>query len=134
MASPLTALLKREAFSWSEDADRAFLDLKRALATAPLLQLPDFSKQFIIDCVMLRAAALVPFCIKVMVLWLSLVGQWPLSMPNCPLTSENSLAWSKPSSTGGHMCGVGRLLFGPTIGVSNSYWTSASLLSRSILR
>jgi hypothetical protein len=47
---PLTALLKRDAFSWSSDADRAFQDLKKALITAPLLQLPDFDKKFIIEC------------------------------------------------------------------------------------
>jgi len=50
VAGPLTALLKREAFSWSDEAERAFLDLKRALVTAPLLQLPNFSRQFVIDC------------------------------------------------------------------------------------
>ena len=48
VASPLTALLK-EAFSWSDDAERAFLDLKQALMSAPLLQLPDFSQWFIVD-------------------------------------------------------------------------------------
>jgi hypothetical protein len=50
VAEPLTALLKREAFRWSDDAERAFLDLKRALSSAPLLQLPDFSKRFTVDC------------------------------------------------------------------------------------
>jgi hypothetical protein len=50
VARPLTALLKRDAFSWSSDADRAFQDLKQALITAPLLQLPDFDKKFIIEC------------------------------------------------------------------------------------
>ena len=50
VASPLTALLKKEAFSWSVDAERAFLDLKRALMSAPLLQLPDFSLKFVVDC------------------------------------------------------------------------------------
>lgn len=50
LASPLTALLKREAFSWSDEEECAFLDLKHTLVTAPLLQLLDFSKQFIIDC------------------------------------------------------------------------------------
>ena len=31
VAGPLTALLKHEAFSWSDEAERAFLDLKHAL-------------------------------------------------------------------------------------------------------
>jgi hypothetical protein len=39
VARPLTTLLKRDAFSWSSDADRAFQDLKQALIIAPLLQL-----------------------------------------------------------------------------------------------
>lgn len=50
IAAPLTALLKREAFRWSERAEEAFLQLKQALISAPLLQMPDFSKQFIVDC------------------------------------------------------------------------------------
>jgi hypothetical protein len=46
---PLTALLK-EAFHWSDAAEAAFLQLKEALMTAPLLHMPDFSKRFIVDC------------------------------------------------------------------------------------
>jgi hypothetical protein len=37
VARLLTALLKRGAFRWSEEADRAFHELKQALMTAPLL-------------------------------------------------------------------------------------------------
>jgi hypothetical protein len=48
--APLTALLKREAFKWTDEAEEAFKLLKQALMTAPLLQLPDFNKWFIIDC------------------------------------------------------------------------------------
>jgi hypothetical protein len=50
VAAPLTALLKREAFSWNDEAELAFLQLKAVLVSAPLLQLPDFSKRFIVDC------------------------------------------------------------------------------------
>ena len=32
------------------EAKAAFLTLKSALVTAPLLQLPDFTKRFIVDC------------------------------------------------------------------------------------
>jgi len=49
VAAPLTTLLKREAFSWTPAAEEAFLSLKRALTSAPLLQLPDFDKRFIVD-------------------------------------------------------------------------------------
>jgi uncharacterized membrane protein len=37
VAAPLTALLKREVFTWTAKADAAFLALKSALVTAPLL-------------------------------------------------------------------------------------------------
>jgi hypothetical protein len=50
VGAPLTALLKREAFKWTDDAEEAFQLLKQALMTAPLLQMPDFDKRFIIDC------------------------------------------------------------------------------------
>jgi hypothetical protein len=50
VATPLTTLLKREAFKWTDEAKEAFKLLKQALMTAPLLQLPDFNKRFIIDC------------------------------------------------------------------------------------
>jgi hypothetical protein len=49
VAGPLMALLKREVFRWLEEADDAFLQLKQALMTAPLLQMPDFSKRFVVD-------------------------------------------------------------------------------------
>ncbi len=50
IAAPLTALLKREAFRWSPEADTAFTALKSALSSAPVLQLPDFTKTFIVEC------------------------------------------------------------------------------------
>jgi hypothetical protein len=50
VAALLTALLKREAFRWTEEADEAFNLLKQALMSAPLLQMPDFDRNFIIDC------------------------------------------------------------------------------------
>jgi len=50
VTAPLTALLKKEAFRWSEDAEEAFIQLKQALMTAPLLQMPDFTRRFVVDC------------------------------------------------------------------------------------
>jgi hypothetical protein len=50
IAAPLTKLLKRESFSWTPSATSAFEALKTTLTTAPVLQLPDFSKPFIVDC------------------------------------------------------------------------------------
>jgi len=49
IAAPLTALLKKEAFCWSDDATAAFDALKAALTSAPVLQLPDFGSEFVVD-------------------------------------------------------------------------------------
>ena len=49
-AAPLTALLKKEAFIWSSLATEAFVKLKNAFTTGPVLQLLDFTTSFIVDC------------------------------------------------------------------------------------
>jgi hypothetical protein len=49
IASPLTALMK-EGFSWSDEAQAAFQDLKMAVTSAPVLALPEFTKVFIVEC------------------------------------------------------------------------------------
>jgi hypothetical protein len=50
IAAPLTRLLRKEAFVWTAEADEAFAALKRALSSAPVLQMPDFARQFVVDC------------------------------------------------------------------------------------
>ncbi|KAJ9544173.1 hypothetical protein OSB04_023880 [Centaurea solstitialis] len=49
MASLLTDLLKKNQFEWSNEANTAFNRLKEALSTAPVLKLPDFSTEFVIE-------------------------------------------------------------------------------------
>jgi len=44
IAAPLTQLLAKDNFHWSEAAEQAFIKLKEALTTPPVLCLPDFSQ------------------------------------------------------------------------------------------
>lgn len=50
IAAPLTNLLKKDAFHWSNQADLGFQKLKSIVATPPVLALPDFTKTFLIEC------------------------------------------------------------------------------------
>ena len=46
LAWPFTQLLTKKGFHWSKEATVAFETLKRALSTAPVLALPDFTRFF----------------------------------------------------------------------------------------
>lgn len=50
IANPLTQLLKKNAFGWNEQAEKAFTYLKQAITTDPMLALPDFTKPFVVEC------------------------------------------------------------------------------------
>lgn len=49
IAAPLTQLLRKDAFLWSEAAAAIVASLKQALSAAPVLQLPDFEQPFTVD-------------------------------------------------------------------------------------
>ncbi|KAJ4780691.1 polyprotein [Rhynchospora pubera] len=49
IAGPLIDLLSKDKFLWSESAQEAFLTLKTALISAPVLALPNFSLPFILE-------------------------------------------------------------------------------------
>ena len=48
-AKPLTELTKREGFKWNSQAQEAFVWLKQQLTSAPVLALPDFQQEFVIE-------------------------------------------------------------------------------------
>jgi hypothetical protein len=50
ISAPLTRLLSKEGFAWTTEAEQAFQELKRALSMAPVLQLPDFTRSFVVEC------------------------------------------------------------------------------------
>ena len=50
IAAPLTRLLWRDAFIWDDDATTTFEALKKALTTEPVLQMPNFTTVFVVDC------------------------------------------------------------------------------------
>jgi hypothetical protein len=43
-------LLTKEGFKWTDAATTAFRELQRALTTAPVLQLPAFDREFVVEC------------------------------------------------------------------------------------
>ncbi|KAL6427141.1 hypothetical protein ACFW04_008643 [Cataglyphis niger] len=46
---PLTNLLKKEeSFDWTDEQESAFVQLREALCTEPILQYPDFTKPFVV--------------------------------------------------------------------------------------
>jgi hypothetical protein len=50
IAAPLTNLLKREAFGSTQEAEAVFKLLKASPTMAPVLQLPDFTITFTVEC------------------------------------------------------------------------------------
>lgn len=49
IAKPLTNLLKKKSFEWSAQATEAFQSLKAAMLSTPVLSLPNFQKQFVVE-------------------------------------------------------------------------------------
>jgi hypothetical protein len=49
MVKPIHNLLKQDhSFSWTDDVENAFIRIKKAISSAPVLAKPDFEKEFII--------------------------------------------------------------------------------------
>lgn len=49
LAKPLTILLTKRGFQWSEEAAQAFTKLKGAMVSTPVLALPDFALPFTVE-------------------------------------------------------------------------------------
>ena len=49
IAKPMTQLLKKKMFQWTNTAQQAFETLKQAMSTTPVLALPDFNKPFTVE-------------------------------------------------------------------------------------
>ncbi|XP_062109432.1 uncharacterized protein LOC133820560 [Humulus lupulus] len=49
IAAPLTEMLKKDCFMWTPAAATAFATLKTEMTNTPVLRLPDFSKEFVIE-------------------------------------------------------------------------------------
>jgi hypothetical protein len=50
IATPLTTLLKKNSFTWTPAAAQDFQTLKMAMCTTPVLALPNFTKNFVLEC------------------------------------------------------------------------------------
>jgi hypothetical protein len=50
IVAPLTALLKKNSFTWTLAIAQDFQTLKMAMCTTPVLALPDFTKPFVLEC------------------------------------------------------------------------------------
>ena len=50
IAAPLNRLLTKEGFTWSQEAEYTFNQLKEALSSPPVMRLPDFAQRFVVEC------------------------------------------------------------------------------------
>ena len=49
MEKPLNDMLKKDNFCWTQEAKLAFQKLKDLLVSAPILDLPNFDKEFVVE-------------------------------------------------------------------------------------
>jgi hypothetical protein len=49
ISRPLTNLIKKNVFQWTPTTEQAFLDLKHAMCTTPILAVLDFNNFFLVE-------------------------------------------------------------------------------------
>lgn len=49
-SAPLNAMLKKGEFQWNPQAERAFEELKKASLSPSVLEMPNFEKEFVLEC------------------------------------------------------------------------------------
>jgi len=49
VAKPLNDMLKKDNFCWTQEAKLAFQKLKDLLVSTPVLALPNFDKEFVVE-------------------------------------------------------------------------------------
>ena len=104
VAAPLTALLRKDGFSWSPEAAAAFTALKTAVTTAPVLALPDFTRPFIVECDA-STYGFGPSFFRTNTRWLSLAGQPRHVTVPWQRMNGNSSAWCSQFAIGGRTYG-----------------------------
>jgi hypothetical protein len=50
ITAPLTALIKKNSFTWTPAASQAFQTLNMTMCTTLFLALPDFTNTFVLEC------------------------------------------------------------------------------------
>lgn len=50
IVAPLTRLLRKNAFVWTDEASHLFATLNKAMTSTPVLALPNLSEPFVVEC------------------------------------------------------------------------------------
>jgi hypothetical protein len=50
IVAPFTSLLKKNDLSWTPTIEQSFQELKYSMCTTPIVALPDFTKNFVLEC------------------------------------------------------------------------------------